>query len=207
MTRHMLGVVLGCAVALTAVPGLAQTADEVPDGMAMATFAGGCFWCVEAAFDKVEGVVTTTSGYTGGDVADPGYDQVAAGETGHAEAVRVVFDPDTVSYRALLDTFWHNIDPTVRDRQFCDVGSQYRSAIFYHSDKQQRLARETAQAIEASGQLPGPVVTEIVPAGPFYVAEDYHQNYHNENPIRYNWYVSGCGRADRLETLWGDAAG
>jgi peptide-methionine (S)-S-oxide reductase len=184
----------------------AETPPEPPAGMAVATFAGGCFWCVEEAFDAVDGVESTTSGYTGGETVDPTYEQVTAGDTGHAEAVRVVYDPEVVSYRRLLDVFWHNIDPTVENRQFCDVGSQYRSAIFYHGEEQLRLARETRDAIEESGVLPGPVKTEITPAGTFYVAEDYHQNYHQENPIRYKWYTSGCGRYDRLETLWGDKA-
>jgi peptide-methionine (S)-S-oxide reductase len=184
----------------------AETPSEPPAGMAVATFAGGCFWCVEEAFDAVDGVQSTTSGYTGGETVDPTYEQVTAGDTGHAEAVRVVYDPQVVSYRRLLDVFWHNIDPTVENRQFCDVGSQYRSAIFYHGEEQLRLARETRNAIEESGVLPGPVKTEITPAGAFYVAEDYHQNYHQENPIRYKWYTSGCGRYDRLETLWGDKA-
>ena len=205
--RQFTRLLLLCGLVLTGGAAFADRAEPPPPGLAVATFAGGCFWCVEAAFDKVEGVESTISGYTGGSEADPTYEQVSAGETEHAEAVRVIYDPDVVSYQELLDTFWHNIDPTVRDRQFCDVGSQYRSAIFYHNDQQKRLARETARAIEASGQLPGPVVTEIVPAGAFYPAEDYHQDYHNKNPIRYKWYTSGCGRADRLEELWGEAAG
>ncbi len=192
--------------AVLAGPSLAQTASEAPSGKAVATFAGGCFWCVEEAFDGVDGVESTTSGYTGGETVDPTYEQVSAGDTGHAEAVRVVYDPEVVSYRRLLDVFWHNIDPTVEDRQFCDAGSQYRSAIFYHDEDQRRLARETRAGIEESGVLPGPVKTEIVPAETFYIAEDYHQNYHQENPIRYKWYTSGCGRYDRLETLWGEKA-
>ncbi len=149
---------------LFAGPALAETASEPPPGKAVATFAGGCFWCVEEAFDGVDGVESTTSGYTGGDTVDPTYEQVTAGDTGHAEAVRVVYDPGIVSYRRLLDVFWHNIDPTVENRQFCDVGSQYRSAIFYHDEDQRRLARETRTGIEESGVLPGPVKTEIVPA-------------------------------------------
>lgn len=184
----------------------AETPGEPPSGKAVATFAGGCFWCVEEAFDAVNGVESTTSGYTGGDTVDPTYQQVSSGGTGHAEAVRVVYDPEVVSYRRLLDVFWHNIDPTVENRQFCDVGSQYRSAIFYHDENQRQLARETRTEIEESGVLPGPVKTEIVPAETFFIAEEYHQNYHQENPIRYKWYTSGCGRYDRLETLWGEKA-
>ncbi len=203
---------LSLALLLAVAPACAGTdapgdASGDVDGKAVATFAGGCFWCVEAAFDKVEGVQATVSGYTGGDVEDPTYEQVTAGGTGHAEAVRVVYDPEAVRYRQLLDTFWHNVDPTVENRQFCDVGSQYRSAIFYHDDRQARLARETRAEIEASGVLPGPVKTGIVPAEAFYRAEDYHQDYHRKNPLRYRWYVSGCGRQQRLEQLWGDAAG
>ncbi len=192
--------------ALFAGASLAETSGEPPSGKAVATFAGGCFWCVEEAFDGVDGVESTTSGYTGGDTVDPTYEQVTAGDTGHAEAVRIVYDPEVVSYRRLLDVFWHNIDPTVENRQFCDIGSQYRSAVFYHDEDQRRLARETRAAIEDSGVLPGPVKTQIVAAETFYVAEEYHQNYHRENPIRYKWYTSGCGRYDRLETLWGDKA-
>ena len=204
MLRHACPILL-----LALVTACGSTADatepvEAPEDGAVATFAGGCFWCVEAAFDKVEGVRATISGYTGGDVENPGYEAVSAGRTGHAEAVRVVYDPEQVSYRELLDTFWHNIDPTVANRQFCDVGSQYRSAIFYHDAEQERLARETAASIEASGILPGPIKTEIVPAETFYRAEAYHQNYHRKNPIRYKWYVSGCGREERLEELWGE---
>jgi len=199
-------VLITLLLVLFASPSLAETAGEPPPGKAVATFAGGCFWCVEEAFDAVNGVESTTSGYIGGDTIDPTYQQVTAGGTGHAEAVRVIYDPEVVSYRRLLEVFWHNIDPTVENRQFCDVGSQYRSAIFFHDDDQRRLARETRDAIEESGVLPGPVKTEIVSADTFYVAEEYHQNYHEKNPIRYKWYTSGCGRYDRLDTLWGDKA-
>ena len=193
-------------LAVLALPVAAEPLGDPPEGLAQATFAGGCFWCVEQAFDEVEGVEATISGYTGGDVADPTYHQVSGGDTGHAEAVRIHYDPGVVDYRRLLDVFWHNIDPTVRDRQFCDKGSQYRSAIFYHGDEQERLAKETRRAIEESGRLPGPVVTEIESAGPFYRAEDYHQDYYRKNPARYKFYVTACGRYDRLEELWGDEA-
>ena len=188
------------------VPAVAEPLGEPPDGLGRATFAGGCFWCVEEAFDKLEGVEQTISGYTGGEVRDPSYRQVSNGTTGHTEAVRVHYDPDVVSYRELLDHFWRNIDPTVEDRQFCDKGSQYRTGIFYHDAEQRRLAEQTRRAIEESGQLPGPVVTEITEAGPFYPAEDYHQNYYKKNPTRYRFYVTACGRYDRLEELWGDEA-
>ncbi|MGE5190452.1 MAG: peptide-methionine (S)-S-oxide reductase MsrA [Gemmatimonadota bacterium] len=172
-----------------------------------ATFAGGCFWCMEAPFDKLPGVVSVTSGYTGGTVRNPTYEQVSAGGTGHAESVQVVYDPSRISYAALLDVFWHNIDPTVVDRQFCDVGHQYRSAIFYHGEAQRELAVKSKEALEKSKPFAGPIVTEITPAGAFYPAEEYHQHYYRKNPIRYRYYRYGCGRDQRLKQLWGDAAG
>ena len=171
--------------------------------LAKAVFAGGCFWCMEEVFEGVEGVVSVTSGYTGGQVANPGYEQVSAGITGHAEAVEVIFDPAKVTYRKLLEAFWRNIDPTTPDRQFCDHGSQYRSAIFYHDGEQKRLAEESKQAVERSKPFKGPIVTQIVPASAFYAAEEYHQDFHKKNPIRYKFYKFNCGRAQRLEELWG----
>ncbi len=178
-----------------------------PATLAKATFAGGCFWCMEPPFDALDGVVSTTSGYTGGGKAKPTYEEVSAGGTGHAEAVEIVYDPAKVSYEKLLDVFWRNVDPTTRDRQFCDKGSQYRSAVFYHDDAQRRLAEASKQALEGSRKLPGPIVTEIVAAGAFYPAEAYHQDYYRKNPIRYRYYRYGCGRDARLEKLWGaDAA-
>ncbi len=178
-----------------------------PEGKAMATFAGGCFWCVEEAFDKVEGVERTISGYTGGHVADPSYYEVSGSDTGHAEAVRIVYDPSKVTYRELLDVFWHNIDPTQENRQFCDRGPEYRSAIFYHSDEQRRLAERTRDEIADSGVLPGPIVTEIEQAGPFYKAEEKHQNYYKKNPDSYRFYKTACGREARLRQIWGEQAG
>ena len=168
-----------------------------------ATFAGGCFWCMEPPFDELPGVISTTSGYTGGQKKNPTYEEVSAGGTGHTESVEVVFDPAKVTYQQLLDVFWKNIDPTTPDRQFCDVGSQYRSAIFYHSDEQKRLALASKKTIDDSGRFKQPVVTEIVPAAPFYHAEEYHQDYYKKNPIRFKYYKYGCGRAKRLEQLWG----
>jgi peptide-methionine (S)-S-oxide reductase len=168
---------------------------------ATATFAGGCFWCVEADFDKVEGVITTTSGYSGGGKANPSYEEVSRGGTGHAEAVEIVYDPAKVSYQKLLDVFWHNIDPLVKDRQFCDHGHQYRTAIFYHGDEQRKLAEASKVAVQ--GRFKEPIVTEIVAAGPFYQAEDYHQDFYVKNPIRYKFYRYNCGRDTRLEELWG----
>jgi peptide-methionine (S)-S-oxide reductase len=168
-----------------------------------ATFAGGCFWCMEPPFDKLDGVISTTSGYTGGQTKNPSYEEVSSGVTGHAESVQVVFDPAKVSYSQLLDVFWRNIDPLTPDAQFCDHGSQYRTAIFYHSEEQQRLAEASKKALEQSGRFTKPIVTEIVPAGEFYKAEEYHQDYYQKNPIRYKFYRYQCGRDQRLEQLWG----
>lgn len=172
-------------------------------GLEKATFAGGCFWCMEEAFDKVEGVVSVTSGYTGGNKPNPAYEEVSAGGTGHAEAVEILYDPARVSYAKLLEVFWRNIDPTTPDRQFCDGGNQYRSAIFYQNETQKRLAGESKQAVERTKPFKGPIVTQIVPASAFYVAEDYHQDFYKKNPIRYKFYKYNCGRAQRLEELWG----
>jgi peptide-methionine (S)-S-oxide reductase len=172
-----------------------------------ATFAGGCFWCMEAPFDRLPGVMSVTAGYTGGQLRNPTYEQVSAGGTGHAESVQIVFDPAKIGYEKLLQVFWRNIDPTVKDRQFCDTGHQYRSAIFFHSEKQKRLALESREALEKSKPFKGTIVTEIVPAGPFYAAEEYHQHYYKKNPIRYKFYRTSCGRDKRLKELWGDAAG
>ena len=168
---------------------------------ATATFAGGCFWCVEADFDKVDGVISTTSGYTGGGKANPSYEEVSRGDTGHAEAVEIVYDPSKVSYEKLLDVFWHNIDPLAKDRQFCDHGNQYRTAIFYHGDEQRKLAEASKAAVQ--GRFKEPIATEIVAAGPFYKAEDYHQDFYVKNPIRYKFYRYNCGRDTRLDELWG----
>ncbi len=178
-----------------------HAADSRP--LAKATFAGGCFWCMEEVFEGVEGVVSVTSGYTGGQKANPSYEQVSAGGTGHAESVEVVYDPAKVSYGKLLEVFWRNIDPTTPDRQFCDRGNQYRSAIFYDDDEQKRLAEESKQAVEKSKPFKQPIVTQIVPASAFYAAEGYHQDFYKRNPVRYKFYKFNCGRAQRLEELWG----
>ncbi|MDZ7842778.1 MAG: peptide-methionine (S)-S-oxide reductase MsrA [Gammaproteobacteria bacterium] len=171
------------------------------DDHAVATFAGGCFWCVEADFDAVDGVIATTSGYIGGHEPDPTYEQVSAGGTGHTEAVEIRYDPGRVSYRELLSVFWVNHDPTTNDRQFCDQGSQYRPGIFYHNAEQKRLAEESRREIRDTH--PFDVVTEITEATTFYEAEEYHQDYYEKNPIRYKFYRYGCGRDARLEELWG----
>jgi len=176
-------------------------AQDAAKTNAVATFAGGCFWCVEADFDKVEGVISTTSGYTGGTAANPTYYQVSAGGTGHAEAVQIVYDPSKVTYQQLLDVFWRNHDPFVKNRQFCDRGDQYRPAIFYHDEEQRRLAEASKQAVQ--GKFKQPIQTEIVQAGAFYPAEDYHQDYYMKNPTRYKFYRYNCGRDQRLEEIWG----
>ncbi|MBI5626412.1 MAG: peptide-methionine (S)-S-oxide reductase MsrA [Nitrosomonadales bacterium] len=170
---------------------------------ATAIFAGGCFWCMEADFEKLDGVIAVESGYTGGSVKNPTYHQVSQGSTGHAEAVRIFYDPQRVTYEKLLDHLWRNIDPTVKDRQFCDIGSQYRSAIFYQNDAEQKLALSSKLALEKSARFPR-IYTEIVAAGAFYPAEDYHQDYYKKNPIRYKFYRTNCGRDARLKSLWSE---
>ena len=169
-----------------------------------ATFAGGCFWCMEPPFDKLDGVISTTSGYIGGHVKDPTYKQVSAGITGHAEAVEVLYDPMQVTYAELLEIFWRNIDPLTRNRQFCDRGSQYRAGVFFHDSKQEHLARDYKARLERSGRFEAPVVTEIVAALEFYPAEEYHQDYYKKHPVRYRVYRFGCGRDRRLDEIWGE---
>jgi peptide-methionine (S)-S-oxide reductase len=191
------GLSLGTSMAQT------QTTGPAPTGLAKATFAGGCFWCVEADFDKVPGVKSTVSGYIGGRVANPSYEQVAAKATGHAEAVEVVYDPKVVSYEQLVEYFWRTIDPTTKDRQFCDGGSPYRSGLFVHDAAQLAAAKASLERLEKSKPFKEPVVTEITLAGPFYAAEDYHQDYYKKNQVRYKYYRNGCGRDARLQQLWG----
>jgi peptide-methionine (S)-S-oxide reductase len=188
--------IMALAAALT--PAAAQAPAPAS---AKATFAGGCFWCMESDFDKVPGVISTTSGYTGGTTVNPTYPEVGSGRTGHAESVEVVYDPAKVTYAQLLEAYWHNIDPLVKDRQFCDVGNEYRTAIFVRDAEQRRLAEESKKRVEA--QLKAPVYTEIVAAGPFYRAEEYHQDYYKKNPVRYKYYRWNCGRDQRLEQIWG----
>ncbi len=171
-----------------------------------AVFAGGCFWCVEADFDKVAGVLSTTSGYTGGKTANPSYQEVSSNMTGHAEAVEIVFDPAKVGYAQLVEHFWRTIDPTTKDRQFCDVGSPYRTAIYAQDAEQLRIAQASRAALEKSKPFQAPIVTEVVMADTFYPAEEYHQDYYRKNPVRYGYYRSGCGRDARLKQLWGEAA-
>ena len=170
---------------------------------AKATFAGGCFWCMEEVFEKVEGVSSAVSGYTGGKVENPTYEQVSAGGTGHTESIEVTFDPNKVTYKHLLEVFWRNVDPTTPNAQFCDHGNQYRTAIFYHNENQKQLIDASKQEIEISKNFPEPIVTEIAPASVFYSAEEYHQDFYTKNPIRYKYYKWTCGRTKRLEQLWG----
>ena len=194
--------VVAVLVAAATGAALAQSADPSASPRALATFAGGCFWCVEADFDKVPGVISTTSGYTGGKVDNPNYNQVSAGATGHTEAVEIAFDPSKVGYQKLLDVFWRNHDPLAKDRQFCDRGDQYRPAIFYHDEEQRKLAEASKKAVQEKF-APRVVQTEIVKAGAFFKAEDYRQDYYEKNPVRYKVYRYNCGRDQRLEELWG----
>ena len=198
LSTMVLRTMVAVGVALAAASAPAQTPAAAT---AKATFAGGCFWCMESDFDKVPGVISTTSGYTGGATVNPTYVEVGSGRTGHAESVEVVYDPAKVTYAQLLDAYWHDIDPLVKDRQFCDVGNEYRTAIFVHDAEQRRLAEESKKRVEA--QLKAPVYTEIVAASAFYPAEEYHQDYYLKNPVRYKYYRWSCGRDQRLEQIWG----
>ena len=182
-------------------PSISETAKG---GQAIATFAGGCFWCMEGPFDELDGVLSTTSGYTGGQTVNPTYEEVSAGGTGHAEAVQVVYDPQKISYQELLAVYWPNTDPTTPDAQFCDHGSQYRPEIFYHDDKQRQSAEASKEEIKRTKTFSASLVTEITQATAFYPAEEYHQDFYQKNPIRYKFYRFTCGRDARLATLWGD---
>ena len=205
-----IGVVTAALVALLSVvlnvqsetDGTEQKSPE-KSRSAEAIFAGGCFWCMEPPYDKVDGVIATISGYTDGHKENPTYKQVSSGTTGHTEAIKITYDPAKVSYKKLLDIFWRNIDPTTPNRQFCDGGTQYRSGIYYLNDEQRQLAEQSKTEIEASGILKQPIVTEIKPASQFYPAEDYHQDYYLKNPVRYKFYRYNCGRDQRLEEIWG----
>jgi peptide-methionine (S)-S-oxide reductase len=200
--RFPAGIVLSIALTFAALAGaVAQTSAPPAPATAVATFAGGCFWCTEADFDKVDGVISTTSGFIGGMVVNPTYEQVVTGRTGHTEAVEVVYNPAVVSYERLLDVFWKNHDPLAKDRQFCDRGNQYRPGIFYHNEEQRALAEATKKTHQA--RFKQPIQTEITAATTFYKAEDYHQDYHTKNPVRYKFYRFNCGRDARLEELWG----
>jgi peptide-methionine (S)-S-oxide reductase len=199
--KRMRLVISFVAIVAAAFAAVAQTAP-LAGTKATATFAGGCFWCVEADFDKVPGVLSTISGYIGGTAVNPKYEDVVRGGTGHAEAVEIVYDPSKVTFEKLLDVFWRNHDPLVKDRQFCDRGTQYRPGIFYHDDAQLRAAEKSKAAVQARF-APRQVQTEITKATTFYKAEDYHQDYYLKNPVRYKFYRFNCGRDARLEQLWG----
>ena len=208
----MLGAVLLTGVYMSArvsaqTPQTLPMAAPMPAVTAKAIFAGGCFWCVESDFDKIPGVISTTSGYTGGKTVKPTYEQVSSHRTGHAEAVEVLYDPAKVTYQRLVEYFWHTIDPTVKDQQFCDKGSPYRSAIYPQNDEQLKIAQASRAALEKSKPFKETIVTEITLATAFYPAEEYHQDYYKKNPVRYKYYRNGCGRDARLTQLWGDRAG
>lgn len=203
LCRHL---VVSFLIAVLFTP-VSAGAVEVKTDTATAIFAGGCFWCMEPPFDRLDGVIATTSGYTGGHLENPTYEQVSSGGTGHYEAVQIEYDPERVSYEQLLQVLWRNIDPLDGGGQFCDRGDHYRAAIFSGDESEQQLALQSRQALEESGRFDKPVVTEILPAQVFYPAEEYHQDYYRKNPIRYRLYRAGCGRDARLKELWGDEAG
>ena len=208
LRRASIGAIVAvCAIYLAASWAGGTSASSTPaqaasKNVAYATFAGGCFWCMEPPYDKLDGVHSTISGYTGGELADPTYEQVTGGRTGHYEAVRIAYDPSRVSYATLVDVFWRNVDPLDPTGQFCDKGPQYRAAIFYHDEEQQKIAEASKAALDASNRFRQPIVTEILSASRFYPAEDYHQDYYRKNPIRYKFYRTGCGRDSRLRELW-----
>lgn len=211
--RAIAGIAVALLVSASFASG-AQAAQSAPatdastnsGSSATAVFAGGCFWCVESDFDKVPGVISTTSGYTGGTTPNPTYEKVGSGNTGHAESVAIKFVPSRVSYKQLVEHFWRTIDPTTKDREFCDVGTPYRTAIFAQNAEQMKIAEASKAALEKSKPFSAPIVTEVVKGGQFYPAEDYHQNYYKKNPVRYKFYRYRCGRDARLKQLWGDQA-
>jgi peptide-methionine (S)-S-oxide reductase len=180
---------------------------DPPASRETAVFAGGCFWCEETAFEGLPGVFSVVSGYTGGQKKNPTYEEVSSGSTGHAESVEVTYDPSKISYEKLLEVFWHNVDPTQGNGQFCDHGTQYRSAIFYKDEAQRKAAEESKRRLEEMPSFKGRIVTQIVAATTFYPAEEYHQDFYKKSPQRYQSYRQGCGRDARLKELWGDAAG
>jgi peptide-methionine (S)-S-oxide reductase len=210
--RLLFGLAAALVFATAAPWSLAQAPKAMPETpkaaaptSQIATFAGGCFWCMEPPYDKLDGVLETTSGYMGGTVRKPTYEEVSSGRTGHAEVVQVRYDPTKVSYEKLLEVFWKNVDPTVKDRQFCDIGTQYRTAIFVHTDEQKQLAEKSLALLKMTKPFKDAIVTPVVAATDFWPAEDYHQDYYLKNPVRYNYYRTGCGRDARLKALWGSA--
>ena len=188
---------------LSGQPAAAEQPTVASGSLAKAYFAGGCFWCMEEAFEKLDGVLEAVSGYMGGAVKNPSYEEVSAGKTGHAESVEVRYDPAKVTYAQLLEAFWRNIDPITPDAQFCDHGNQYRAAIFYQTEEEKRAAEESKRSIEHSKRFSTPIVTQVTAASEFYPAEEYHQDFYKKNPVRYKFYKFTCGRAQRLESLWG----
>lgn len=203
MTKNILQMII---YSLGLIPALLLNTVHAEDNsrhFQTAVFAGGCFWCMESDFEKVDGVIQAVSGYSGGHLENPSYKQVSAGGTGHAESVQVTYDDRVISYQQLLDVYWHNIDPTKSDRQFCDTGRQYRPVIFTRNSEQQRLAEQSKAELIQSGIIKQPIVTEIVPLKNFYPAEEYHQDYYKKNPLRYKYYRYSCGRDQRLKELWG----
>ena len=208
LPRSLLMVILGCMVigpSATAEETMNASGAHVGD-VAKATFAGGCFWCMQPPFEKLSGVIAVVAGYTGGTEQSPTYGQVSSGGTGHAESVEVTYDPEKTTYEQLLEVFWHNIDPTTLDQQFADHGHQYRTAIFYHTEAQKQLAEASKAKLEASGKFKKPIVTEIVPATPFYPAEEYHQDDYKKNPVHYKLYRFGSGRDAYLQKIWGTSS-
>ncbi len=195
-------------LSLFITPALAENPTDKPSSSSQnetAIFAGGCFWCMEPPFDKLDGVISTTSGYTAGHKKNPTYREVSAGSTGHTEALQIIYNPNKISYAELLEVFWKNIDPVAVNRQFCDGGNQYRSGIYYNSTEQEKAAKQSLQQLEINKPFTGTIATELVAASTFYPAEDYHQNYYQKNPIRYKYYRFSCGRDNRLEELWGES--
>ena len=195
------------ALSLFIMPALAANPTNTPfsdQQHETAIFAGGCFWCMEPPFDKLDGVISTTSGYTSGHKENPTYKEVSAGITGHTEAIQIVFDPNKISYAKLLEVFWRNIDPVAVDRQFCDRGTQYRSGIYYRDTVQEQAAKQSLQQLQQNKPFEGEITTEIVAATKFYPAEEYHQDYYIKNPLRYKYYRYSCGRDKRLSELWGE---
>lgn len=204
LRNSVIGLYAVLMMVIAGVLGWDDSMAAAASAQSKAYFAGGCFWCMEEVFEKVDGVSSVVSGYMGGTVANPTYEQVSAGKTGHAESVEVTYDPAKVSYQKLLDAFWHNVDPLTPNAQFCDHGSQYRAEIFPTTPDEQKSAEDSKKALEQSPRFTAPVVTRISPASTFYPAEDYHQNFYKKNPVRYKFYKYNCGRAQRLEELWGE---
>ena len=203
--RIVTATVVAMALSFAVSPFAGSSDGRAQDAELMkATFAGGCFWCMEPPYDELDGVISTISGYTGGQKANPTYEEVSAGITGHAEAVQILYDPSKVTYEELLEVFWRNIDPTTPDRQFCDRGTQYRSAIYYHDEAQKQAIEASVARLRSTKPFSDPIVTQVAPAATFWPAEEYHQDYYTKNPVRYKLYRFGCGRDQRLRELWGN---